>query len=127
MPLLMDINTLDFQQGRIKQILFKSQLRSVLYGVREADDALFSPQGNALGQWLSDVIKPKYPMRQEVREAERLLQDMLRTGRELTARYRRGQIEEARQGLTQIDHIGEQLISVLQKLAQESGQLGAAA
>ena len=123
----MDVNTLDFQQARIKQILFKSQLRSVLYGVREADEALFSPQSNALGQWLSTVIKPKFPLRAEVREAERLLQDMLRTGRNLAAQYRRGQIEEARQGLTQIDRIGEQLVAVLQKLGQEAGRLGAAA
>lgn len=123
----MDVNTLDVQQARIKQILFKSQLRSVLYGVREADEALFSVEGNALGQWLSTVIKPKFPLRAEVREAERLLQDMLRTGRELAAQYRRGQIEEARRGLTQIDRLGEQLVTVLHKLGQEAGRLGTAA
>jgi len=72
----MDIHSLDFQQARIKQILFKSQLRSVLYGVREADDSLFSPQGNALGQWLTGVVKPRYPARSEMREAERLLQQL---------------------------------------------------
>lgn len=124
---MMDSNSLDFQQARIKQILFKSQLRSVLYGVRAPDDALFSPQGNALGQWLSDVIKPKFPLRPEVREAERLLQDMLRTARGLATQYGRGQIEEARQGLTQIDRIGEQLVAVLQKLGQGAGQFGTAA
>jgi hypothetical protein len=117
----MDFNTLDFQQARIKQILFKSQLRSVLYGVREADDALFSPQGNALGQWLSDVVKPRYPARPEVREAERLLQQMLNTGRELVTQYRRGQIEESRRGLSQIDGFGEQFVALLQRLGQTPG------
>jgi hypothetical protein len=123
----MDINTLDFQQARIKQILFKSQLRSVLYGVREADDALFSPQSNALGQWLGAVVTPKYPGRPEVREAERLLQQMLSTGRDLAAQYGRGQIEEARRGLTQIDRVGEQLVTVLQKLGKGAGPLAAVA
>jgi hypothetical protein len=124
----MDVNALDFQQVRIKQILFKSQLRSVLYGVREADEALFSVEGNALGQWLSTVIKPKFVGRPEVREAEGLLQNMLRMGRELTAQYGRGQIEEARRGLTQIDRLGEQLVMVLQKLGPAAGgRLGAAA
>ena len=94
----------------------------MLYGVREADDALFSPQENALGQWLSTVIKPKFPLRPEVREAERLLQDMLRTGRELTAQHQRGQIEEARLGLSQIDKIGEQLVAVLQQLGSRPAQ-----
>ena len=124
---MLDSNSLDFQQARIKQILFKSQLRSVLYGVREADEALFSPQSNALGQWLTAVIKPKFVGRAEVREAEGLLHDMLRTGRELAAQYRRGQIEEARRGLTQIDRMGEQLVAVLQKLGQEAGRLGTSA
>jgi len=123
----MDVNTLDFQQARIKQILFKSQLRSVLYGVREADETLFSPHDNALGQWLNTVIKPKFALRPEVREAERLLHDMLRTGRELAAQHRRGQIEEARQGLSQIDRIGEQLVAVLQQLGQGASPVGTAA
>jgi hypothetical protein len=39
----MALSSLDFQQARIKQVLFKSRLRSVLYGVREADAALFCP------------------------------------------------------------------------------------
>ncbi|GAC1377199.1 MAG: hypothetical protein NVS3B25_18760 [Hymenobacter sp.] len=123
----MDLNTLDFQQARIKQILFKSQLRSVLYGVREADDALFSPLGNALGQWLNIVVKPRYPARPEVREAERLLQQMLNTGRVLVAQYRRGQIEESRRGLGQLDGYGEQFVNLLQKLGNGPGPLAVAA
>ena len=52
---------------------------------------------------------------------------MLRTGQALAAQYRRGQIEEARLGLTQIDRLGEQWVAVLQRLGQEPGLRGAAA
>ncbi len=121
----MDLITLDFQQARIKQILFKSQLRSVLYGVREADEALFSPQGSALGQWLSTEVEPRYAGYAELREAKRLLQQLLNTGRELATQYRRGQIEEARQGLTRIDQVGEQLVAVLQQLGARPAPLAA--
>ncbi len=76
----MDLTTLDLQQARIKQILFKSQLRSVLYGVRKADEALFSPQGNALGQWLSTQVKPRYPGHPAMREAEGLFQQLPQHG-----------------------------------------------
>lgn len=123
----MDINALDYQQARIKQILFKSQLRSVLYGVREADDALFSPQDNSLGQWLNTVVKPKYPARPEVREAERLLHQMLSTGRDLVQQYRRGQIDESRRGLSAIDGIGERFVTLMQQLGQTSGPVPFAA
>ena len=121
----MDINTLDFQQARIKQILFKSQLRSVLFGVREADETLLSPQGNVLAQWLSTVVKPRYPGHPQVREAERLLSHLLATGRDLIGQYRRGQIEEARRGLNQIDRLGEQLVAVLQGLVENTTPLAA--
>ena len=121
----MDLIALDFQQARIKQILFKSQLRSVLYGVREADEALFSAQSNALGQWLNTEVKTRYPGRSEVREAERLLQQLLSTGRELANQYRHGQIEEARRGLTRIDQVGEALVAVLQQLGARPAPLAA--
>ena len=97
----------------------------MLYGVREADEALFSAQGNALGQWLSTEVKPRYPGQPEVREAERLLQQLLSTGRELAAQYRHGQIDEARQGLTRIDRVGEELVAVLQRLSARPASLAA--
>ncbi|WP_400190166.1 CZB domain-containing protein [Hymenobacter sp. B81] len=117
----MDITSLDFQQARIKQVLFKSRLRSVLYGVREADEALFSVQQNPFGQWLRTVAAPQYGGRPELRELERTLQRMLDTGRELVAQYRRGQIEEARAGLERIDAFAAQMEDLLQKLETRVG------
>jgi hypothetical protein len=117
----MALSSFDFQQARVKQVLFKSRLRSVLYGVREADAALFSPAASPLGQWLQTVLKPGYGTRPEVREVERLLQQMLRTGQELTTRYERGQIEEARAGLDQINKLADQIDAVLLGLQHSLG------
>ncbi|QKG52402.1 hypothetical protein [Hymenobacter sp. BRD67] len=122
----MDLTTLDFQQARIKQILFKSPLRSVLYGVRVADDTLFSPRTNAIGQWIATVVKPRHPARIEVRNAERLLHQMLAASSTLVAQYSRGQIEEARRGLSQIDSLGEQLVAQLEALAKPGPAFAAA-
>ncbi|MBC6698241.1 hypothetical protein [Hymenobacter sp. BT190] len=112
----MDITNLDFQQARIKQVLFKSRLRSVLYGVREADDALFSMRENPLGEWLNAIVKPRYGTYPEVREIERVLQQMLTTGQSLVRQYQRGQLEESRTGLEQIDGYAEQIVGLLQKM-----------
>jgi hypothetical protein len=116
----MDITNLDFQQARIKQVLFKSRLRSVLYGVREADDALFSMQSNPLGEWLYTIVKPKYGAYPEVREIERVLQRMLDAGQSLVRQYQRGQLEESRTGLEQIDNYAEQIVGLLHKM-EKSG------
>jgi len=115
----MEITTLDFQQARIKQVLFKSRLRSVLYGVREAEDSLFVLRDNPLGQWLYTVVKPKYSSHPEVREMERTLQTMLDTGRDLAAQYKRGQIEQARTGLEKIEQLAAQIETLLLKLEQD--------
>jgi hypothetical protein len=117
----MALTPFDFQQARVKQVLFKSRLRSVLYGVREAEASLFSVSESPLGQWLTTVLKPAYGSRAEVREAERLLGQQLRTGQELATRYQRGHIEEARAGLEQINTFADQIEAVLLGLERSLG------
>ncbi len=116
----MPLTNLDFQQARIKQVLFKSRLRSVLYGVRQADEALFSRPLNPLGQWLDAVVKPKYGAHPEVREIERVLVQMLSTGRDLAAQYQRGQIEEARAGLDRVNAQAGQIDALFQQLERRA-------
>lgn len=116
----MNITSLDFQQARIKQVLFKSRLRSVLYGVRESDESLFAMRQNPLGQWLHTIVKPKYSAYAEVREIELVLQRMLDTGASLVRQYQRGQIEEARAGLEQIEIHAERITALLQSLEQRT-------
>lgn len=116
----MELTALDFQQARIKQVLFKSRLRSVLYGVREADEALFSRPLNPLGQWLDAVVKPKYGAHPEVREIERVLLQMLDTGRDLATLYQRGQIEESRAGLERVNTQADRIDALFKQLEQRA-------
>ena len=117
----MALSTFDFQQARVKQVLFKSRLRSVLYGVRQPEPSLFSATDSPLGQWLHTVLKPAYGTRPEVRETERLLQQQLQAGQELAARYQRGQIEEARAGLDRINALADQIDAALLGLQHSLG------
>ena len=115
----MPLTSFDFQQARVKQVLFKSRLRSVLYGVREAEASLFSLADNPLGQWCQTVLHPQHGALPQVRELERTVQQMLRTGQDLATRYQRGQIEEARTGLDQINSYADHIEALLGSL--ESG------
>ena len=112
----MALTKLDFQQARIKQVLFKSRLRSVLYGVREADASLFSVAENPFGQWLATVVKPHHSDRPEVRALEQTLQATLTTGQALVTQYQRGQIEEARTGLSAVNSYADEMEELLQSL-----------
>lgn len=112
----MDITNLDFQQARIKQVLFKSRLRSVLYGVREPDEALFSLRKNPLGEWLYTIVKPRYGSVPAVLHLEQELSRMLDTARSLTQQYQRGQLEEARAGLERIDAHAARIEALLKEV-----------
>ena len=109
----MSLSSFDFQQARVKQVLFKSRLRSVLYGVREAEPALFAYVNNPLGQWIQTVLKPEYGNQPAVRELESTVQQMLRTGQDLATRYQRGHIEEARTGLDLVNALADQIEALL--------------
>ena len=116
----MPLSSFDFQQARVKQVLFKSRLRSVLYGVREAEPALFSYADNALGQWIQTSLRPELGHLPAVNVLERTVQQMLRTGQDLATRYQRGQIEEARTGLDQINSFAAQIEAQLVNLENSS-------
>ncbi|MBF9237198.1 hypothetical protein I2I05_07295 [Hymenobacter sp. BT683] len=120
----MALTPFDFQQARVKQVLFKSRLRSVLYGVREAEPELFSIRDNPLGQWIQTTLKPALRASGEVSELEHLTQQMMRTGQELATRYNRGQIEESRAGLDQINAFADQIENLLSRL--EAGMVAGA-
>lgn len=116
----MALTSFDFQQARVKQVLFKSRLRSVLYGVREAAPELFSMRENPLGQWLQTAVKPTMGTQPEVREIERVLQQMLQTGQDLARRYQSGLIEEARSGLDQVNVYADQIELLLTGLERNA-------
>ncbi|GAB3310018.1 hypothetical protein [Hymenobacter tenuis] len=116
----MDLTSLDFQHARIKQVVFKSRLRSVLYGVREPDAALFSVQDNPFGQWVATTLLSQFGPIPEIRSLERILQQMLRHGQDLVTQYQRGNIERARAGLEQIDVYAAEIDAVLQQLEQRN-------
>lgn len=112
----MVVNPFEFQQARVKQVLFKSQLRSMLYGVREPDAALFSLRDNPVQQWLESVVKPQFGQQPQVRDIERALQQMLAAGQGLVARHGRGQVEEARAGLQEVNTYAERIDGLLTEL-----------
>ncbi len=116
----MELTALDFQQARVKQVLFKSRLRSVLYGVRDAEPSLFTMQENPLGQWLNTVLKPQYGTRPEVAGIERLIRQMLDTGQSLVRQHQRGEMEQARTGLEQIERQAGEIDQLLTRIEKSA-------
>lgn len=113
-----NLSSLDIQQARIKFILFKSKLRSVLYG-SPPDETMLSPRENSLGQWLYNTGVKNYSQFSEIREIENLNLRVISQARELINLYNRGQMEEARKGLEKLDASEKELIRLLDDIKQK--------
>jgi hypothetical protein len=112
----MEIAQVDFQQLRIKHILYKSKVRSVLYG-GVFDEAFFSPAGPVC-QWFNAIGLLRYGHHADMRELFQLHQQLNSSALQLIGMYRRGQIDQAHNGMKIIDQQSEQFLTTLSRLEQ---------
>ncbi len=101
----------EFQQLRIKHILYKSKVRSCVYG-GEFDETFFSTSG-PVNVWMNTVAIPKYGQEPEIRELIKVHMDLNKIARSLYAMYRSGKIEEAREGLKDMEEKSERFLFLI--------------
>ncbi|WP_205500136.1 histidine kinase [Rufibacter psychrotolerans] len=104
----------DFQQLRIKHILFKSKVRSVLYG--GTLDATFFSSSGPINIWFNSVGLSRYRNVAEMLELKQVQQELSTTADSLFALYERGKIDEAQNGLAKIEKLSGQFLALLSKL-----------
>ncbi|MFC5271167.1 histidine kinase [Adhaeribacter terreus] len=105
---------IDFQQLRIKHILYKSKVRSVLYG-GTFDEAFFSSTG-PVSYWFNDTGLPKYGLEPEMKQLAETHQELNATALNLFKLYNSGQIDQAHDGLKTIENTSEQFLGLLAQL-----------
>ena len=110
------IDPFEFQQARVKQVLFKSRLRSVLYGVRAAEADLCALPANQLHLWVEAHLRPCHPTSPVLPELELVLRRMLARSQGLLDQHARGRLEEARAGLSAIDADAAEIDGLLRRL-----------
>ncbi|MBA9078370.1 MULTISPECIES: histidine kinase [Rufibacter] len=105
---------IDFQQLRIKHILFKSKVRSVLYGGK-VDEEFFSRTG-PIHSWLTSVGSSRYHSAAEMLELKQVQQNLDAAAQSLFSLYRSGQIEQAQNGLAEIEALSDRFLELLSAL-----------
>jgi hypothetical protein len=117
----MNLPQIDFQQLRIKHILYKSKVRSMLYG-GAFDEAFFSRSG-PIDIWFSTVGDVRYASESEMGELVKVHRELEATTLELYRLYKGGKIDEAHDGLKSIEKHSDQFLSLLSKLEQRLKEL----
>ncbi|RNI32449.1 histidine kinase [Rufibacter immobilis] len=106
----------DLQQLRIKLILFKSKVRSAVYG--GSPDHEFLSANGPVSQWFRTVGTSQYQNMPELGTMQRLYKELQTAATHLIGLYKADKIEEAHEGLRDIEKLSEQLTRVISSLEQ---------
>ena len=112
----MNLAQVDFQQLRIKHILYKSKVRSVLYVYEGEYDATFFSTASPVQEWFRTIGLKKYRQIPGMLGLYDLQQDMDSTARQLFNLYKAGKIDVAQQGLRTIEEKSKKFIALLSQL-----------
>ena len=115
----MNTAQIDLQQLRIKHILYKSKVRSALYG-GAFDPDFFSPAG-PVNNWLNTIGTERYGAEPELREMISIQTEMNAKVKYLTELYKSGKIDQAYEGLPVIETQSDRFLQLLDKLEKRLG------
>ena len=104
---------LDFNQARARHLLFKTNLRSILYGAEINNEPILSQFDCGVGKWIYGHALEQYGHLPEMHRLEKVHADIHTCARDLVAKYNKGFTEEARNGLGTMEDIADELISLL--------------
>lgn len=105
---------IDCQQLRIKHILYKSKVRSVLYG-GNYEEAFFS-SASPVSAWFSTVAFQRYQGITEVQQLNSLHREMSQLVNQLISLYQSGKIEQAHEGFKAVENKSEEFLNLLTRL-----------
>ncbi|GAB3883300.1 ATP-binding protein [Spirosoma agri] len=106
---------LDFQQAKANHLLFQSRLRSILYADGDASDSrVLSQYACSVGKWLYGYALIYYEAIPEVYVLEEVHSQLHRIARDLISHHQAGSVAEARQGLSTVEELADQLVELLQ-------------
>lgn len=104
---------LDFEQAKSKHLLFKSRLRSILYNIPVEEGPVLSHHECSVGKWIYGHALAAYGHIPEMHEFEMVHANIHISARKLVAMHKDGKTKEARDGLSEMEAVADQLVNLL--------------
>lgn len=108
----------DFESGLVKHLLFKSKLRSFLYGSGTSQGPIRDPQQCAFGHWIQDRILGVYGHLPEARELDRVHIQIHEQANRLMDLHQQGEQEAALAGLPAVEHLVDHITRLLRTMEE---------
>ncbi|SHK61585.1 CZB domain-containing protein [Hymenobacter psychrotolerans] len=106
----------DFESGLVKHLLFKSKLRSYLYGSGISQGPIRDPHQCNFGHWIRDRALGPYKHLPESHELDRLHVQVHQEANRLMDLHKQGQTDVALAGMPVIDQLAERITVLLQTM-----------
>ncbi|QHL89104.1 histidine kinase [Nibribacter ruber] len=114
------ISSHDFEQARIKHVLFKSKLRALLFGASIDPEPVLSNNACSLGQWIKQVAFPQLGDSPDMHRLDQLHDQLHDTARHLYQLYQNGKQEQAQEGLAQVDALADAFLHLLTDIEKKA-------
>ena len=108
----------EFDAARVKHMLFKSKLRSALFGSQTAEGPIRDPQQCAFGHWITQRVLPDFGYLPESRELDRLHTRIHHEAARLLDMHHAGQQDAAIGELAEINRLAEQITRLLRTMEE---------
>ena len=109
----------DFESGLVKHLLFKSKLRSYLYGSGTSQGPIRDPAQCNFGHWIQDRALGPYAHLPESRELDRLHVRIHQEANRLMDMHARGQVEPALAALPAVESLADQITALMRTMEQK--------
>ena len=113
----------EFEQGRIKHLLFKSKLRAILLGATIDESPVLSEHECPFGQWMQTFLLKACAGFPELKEMEQLHTDMHREARLVVKQYHAGN-ENTTAALARLEKLADKIMSLLDQLEAKRPKSG---
>jgi hypothetical protein len=109
----------DFESGLVKHLLFKSKLRSYLYGSGTTQGPIRDPKQCAFGHWIETRALGPYVHLRESRELDQIHTRIHQEANRLMDLHEQGQSEAALAGLPTVERLADQMTQLLRTMEQK--------
>lgn len=109
----------DFESALVKHMLFKSKLRSFLYGSNTAEAPIRDPEVCSLGHWIREQALPTYGHLAETHELDRVHRQIHMQANRLMDLHLSGKKEEALNGFPEVQLMAEKIVDLLRTMEQK--------
>lgn len=113
---------LDFEQAKTRHLLFKTKIKSFLYGADIEVNDILSPTESPLGKWLYIHCLKTYGVLSETHDLICIHEKLYVITHDLIEQYNNGKIVQARSGSREMEYISDEFISVINSLEEKAIQ-----